>query len=164
MSSFLIKFYLVVLCLALLILVFNLISLRKKKKFIGKIKARWSQFFSLSFPLNRLILAALFAYFLWCVYQIASDPASSNGYHRLMFLIVLLVFTPRWSVYVGSEGIMVRMMVIPWEEVKEKKVVTKGRRTYLVIKIAASSRPPDLEVKRIFLPKQAEHVLESLIF
>lgn len=164
MSSFLIKFYLVVLCLALLILVFNLISLRKKKKFIGKIKARWSQFFSLSFPLNRLILAALFAYFLWCVYQIASDPASSNGYHRLMFLIVLLVFTPRWSVYVGSEGIMVRMMVIPWEEVKEKKVVTKGRRTYLVIKIAASSRPSDLETKRIPLPKQAEHVLESLIF
>lgn len=160
MSTFLAVLYLVILFLALTVFLFNLWSLRIKKKSVGKIQASWSSFFNLYFPLNWFVLPVLFAYFLWCVYQIASDPKSSNGYYRLMFLIIFLFFTPRWNIYIGSDGMLFRMRFIPWERVKEKQITVRGKRKYLEIKEIIASDSSAVKTRRIPLPKHAADILE----
>jgi len=154
MSSSLIVLYAVLLIISFSIFLFNLMSLSAKKKSVGEIKAQRSLFFNLTFWINRFVLTAFSAYFLWCVYQIVSAPESSNGYHRLMILVFVLSFTPRWNVYIGSDGILFRMKFIPWENVVEKKIVYRGKNRCLEIKGTLSSRPAKLETMRIPIPKR----------
>ena len=153
MSSFLIIFYFVLLIIALSIFLYYLLSLRVKKKSVGDIQARWSSFFNLSFWINRFVLAAFTAYFLWCVYQIVRAPQSSNGYHRLMILIFVLSFTPRWNVYMGSLGILIHMKFIPWSNISKKKIIFRGKNKYLEISGNFRSGLSKTEKKRIPIPK-----------
>ncbi|UCC40243.1 MAG: hypothetical protein JSV96_01960 [Candidatus Aminicenantes bacterium] len=163
MSTFLILFYIVLLIVAFSIFLYYLLSLRVKKKSLGDIKAQWSLFFNISFWINRFVLAAFTAYFLWCVYQIASDLRSSNGYHRLMILVFILSFTPRWNVYIGSKGILLRMNFIPWKNVGEKAIIARGKNRYL--EISGSFRSPFLETetKRIRIPQNVSLDVELAV-
>jgi hypothetical protein len=153
MSSFLIIFYIVLLIIALSIFLYYWLSLRVKKKSVGRIQAQWSSFFNLSFWINRFVLTVFTAYFLWCVYQIVRAPQSSNGYHRLMMLIFALCFTPRWNVYVGSEGILLHRRFIPWIDIGKKKIIVRGKNRYLEISGAFRSDLSKEETKRIPIPK-----------
>ena len=153
MNALLVAFYLVILILALFIFLFHLRSLIQKKKRAGKIQAKWSSFYSFSFPLSRLVLIVLFAYFLWCVYQIISDPKSSDGYHRLLILIIHLSFTPRWNVYIGSEGILHHLKFIRWEDVREKRILVRGNKRYLEIRESLSPSFSETKIRRIPMPK-----------
>lgn len=153
MSFFLIIFYIVLLIIALCVFLYYLLSLKVKKESVGDIQARWSLFFNLSFWINRLVLTAFTAYFLWCVYQIVSDPQSSNGYHRLIFLVFVLGFTPRWNVYIGSEGILLHMKFIPWSNISEKRIFVRGKNRYLEISGIFRSGLSKAETKRIPIPR-----------
>lgn len=157
MSLFLIIFYIVLLIIALSIFLYYLLSLRVKKKSVGDIQAQWSSFFNLSFWINRLVLAVFTAYFLWCVYQIVRAPQSSNGYHRLMILIFVLSFTPRWNVYVGSEGILLHMKFIPWGNISKKKIIVRGKNKHLEISGIFRSGLSKTETKRIPIPQNIAH-------
>jgi len=153
MSSFLIISYIVLLIISLSIFLYYLLSLRVKKKSVGDIQAQWSSFFNFSFWINRFVLTAFTAYFLWCIYQIVHSPQSSNGYHRLMILIFVLSFTPRWNVYVGSEGILLHMKFIPWSSISEKKNIFRGKNRYLEISGTFRLGLSKPETKRIPIPK-----------
>ena len=153
MSSFLIIFYIVLLIIALSIYLFYLLKLKEKKKSVGDIQARWSSFFNLSFWINRLVLTAFTAYFLWCVYQIVRAPQSSSGYHRSIILIFVLSFTLRWNVYVGSQGILLHMRFIPWININKKKIIVRGKNRYLEISGTFRSGLSKTETERIPIPK-----------
>ena len=161
MSSFLIIFYIVLLLIALSIYLYYLLRLKVIKKSVGDIQAQWSQFFNLSFWINRFVLAAFTAYFLWCVYQIVRAPQSSDGYHRLMILIFVLSFTPRWNVYVGSEGILLHMKFIPWRNVSKKKIIVREKSRHLEISGAFRSGLSKTETKRIPIPKNISLDVEA---
>jgi len=161
MNSFLAIFYSVVLGLVFFIFLFQLLSLRRKKKILGKIQAKWSSFYNFSSLWNRVGLSLLFLYLVWCFYQIASTPKSSSGYQRLLFLIILLSLTPRWNVYLGSEGILLNMRFIPCKNILEKKIVARGKRKYLEIKGTLSPGLSTVEIKRIFLPEHVYRTMEK---
>ena len=160
MSAFNIATDLVIFFLAFAFFLFNLWSLKIKKKSLGKIQAGWSSIYNFNFLFNWIVLPVLFAYFLWCMYQIFSEPESNNGYFRLLILIVFLVFTPRWNGYIGSDGILFHMKFIPWDRVKDKQVTGKGKRKYLEINEVLAPDSSEFIKRRIPLSKKAAEILE----
>jgi len=70
-----------------------------------------------------------------------------------MILIFVLSFTSRWSVYVGSEGILLHMKFIPWSNISEKKIIFRGKNRYLEISGTFRSGLSKTETKRIPIPK-----------
>jgi len=160
MSAFIIAAYLVLFFLAFAFFLFNLWSLKIKKKSLGKIQASWSSFYNFNFPFNWFVLPVLFAYFLWCMYQIFSEPESNSGYFRLLILIIFLAFTPRWNGYIGSDGILFHMKFIPWERVKNKQITGKGKRKYLEINEVLTPDSSEFIKRRIPLSKNTAEILK----
>jgi len=76
-------------------------------------------------------------------------------------MIILLGFTPRWNVYVGSEGILLKMKFIPWKNISEKKIVARNNRKYLEIRGALSPALSRMEMKRVFLPRNVCRTQEN---
>lgn len=154
MKSFILISYFVTLILASFIFSLFSINLRLKKKSAGKIQAQWSTIFNLSTPLSWFLKIFISSYFLWCVYQIVVDPKASDGHHRLMFLIILLSFTPLGNVYIGSVGIILHIRFISWKNVDEKEIILKRKRRYLQIIGLLSPSSSKTKIKRIPLPKK----------
>jgi len=154
MKIFILFSYFVTLILAFLIFLSLLVILRSKKKSAGRIQANWSIIFNFSSLLSWFIVSFIFAYFLWCVYQIATEPGGADGHHRLMFLLILLSFTPLGNIYLGSEGIILHMRFIPWKYVKEKEIIIKGKKRYLEIRGPLIPSLSKIKIKRILLPNK----------
>ncbi len=153
MKPFILFSYLVTLSLAFLLFLFFQLLLKLKKKSLGNIRARWSTAFNLSTLLSWLIMVFLILYFLWCAHQIAQDPRTSDGHYRLMYLILLLSISPLANVFIGSEGIIIHLRLIPWRNVQEKKIIHKKKRRYLEIREVMPSSSK-LITRKIPLPQR----------
>jgi len=157
MKTLILVSYLGSISLAVFLYVFYLRSIRQKKKSIGTIQAKWSSKLNLSFPMSWVRWAAIVLYLFWCVYQVVRAPRANAGHFSFMFLVIILSFAPRWTVYLGSDGIISNMKEIPWEKLSEKKVVREGRNRYLYMKESQVSAQAKVKTWKIRLPK---HVLD----
>jgi len=110
----------------------HLRRLAELKKKIGAPVAKWSEYFNFWLPSSLPRWAAVAAYLAWCVVQIATNPGGRSGYMSLLLLGIFLSLAPRRFVYLGTSGIIRRMEFFPWSEIKETRVVERGRARYLV--------------------------------
>ena len=152
--------YTATLIISLLIFFWHRKNLNKKKKSIGPVQAKWSTLFNLSFPRNWLRCSLISAYLLWNVYWLVKEPASNGPHFSFMLLAILLSFAPRWNVYFGSQGMILNMKVILWKNIKEKEIISRGRRKYLLMKSPISTASWQAR-RKIPLPQNARFCLSK---
>jgi len=137
MIKFIIFFYPPLLAVCLITYFINKKALDNRKILIGSIKAEWSTLFNFSLPFNWLRWLVVAAYLTWTIIWAVKIPAAKGPHFNLMLVVLLLSFSPRTQVCYGSQGIIFKMKVISWKNIKEKRIVNKGRKRFLVIKGAS---------------------------
>jgi len=90
------------------------------------------------------------------------EPRKDKDYLLLVLFIVFLSFYPRWTVAVGSKGIIAGIKVFLWENLVELNVIERGRIRFLELKWASHSMPIKIHTKRIPLPKN-KRLLKNLV-
>ena len=150
---FIIISYVIGLYVSLLIFLFHVRSIKKKKELLGDIQAKWSSHFHPAFLMSWIRWAAVMLYLAWTVFLLMKKVSSSNGHLNVMLLIFLFSFAKRWNVYLGSKGILWRMRVMLWTDVLERRVIMPGKGRYLVIKSGQSLGAQKITETRIMLPK-----------
>ena len=134
MIKFIVFFYSSLLAVCLIIFFINKKALDNRKILIGSIKAQWSTLFNFSLPFNWLRWLVVAAYLTWTIIWAVKMPADKEPHFNFMLVALLLSFFPRSQVYYGSQGIIFKMKVISWKNIKEKRIVYKGRKRFMVIK------------------------------
>ena len=154
--------YIALALFAVMIYLFNFFELKAKKKQIGTIRAQWSSRFNLTIRINWIIWAAVVAYLSWSLFLLIFEPFRKNEYIFLFIFALFLSFYPRWTAVIGSKGIISGMEVFLWEDLKEWKILSRGRSQYLEMEWETRSTPPGIKTKRIRLPANKEVSLPSL--
>jgi hypothetical protein len=123
---------------------------RKLEKQAGEKLAGWSRVSELSFMENRIFLALLPAFAVWCGWQIIRSPASPAGYRSTLVLLFVLANAPRWKVVVGRAGVVYRLRFIPWRIVTERTVVASNSR--ILLKLRFDQGPLFEQPKTLTIP------------
>lgn len=162
MNRFFIIFYSALAAAAVSILVFNIRAYRQSKVRVGQVRTHWRIRFNFAFPENWLILILVLGYLAVCAVLLVTRPKAIDGYHWLVILMLGMAFYPRFNfVDIGSEGVLDRLVFIPWSAVCERRVVEDRGRRYLELRIVPG---PGVDtgqrLRRIRVPKNISLVLD----
>lgn len=155
--------YILSVVFGILIYSYHFYKIKIKKRSIGTIYYRWSSKFNLSFTINLLRLAILFAYLIWIIYQIITEPYRNHSHIGIMLLIIILSFYPRWNIIIGAKGIILGMKVIPWKNIRSWEILDKRKIKYLEFEWALDSMPTEIKTKRIKVPLKVMNNLNKII-
>lgn len=131
----------------------NKFTLNEKKMLIGIVYTEWSSKFNRTIHLNWLRWILLILYLLFSISFVVVEPGNDKNYILFVLFTIFLSFSPRWTVVVGSRGIVAGMRIFLWKNLLEWKVLEKRRVKLLELKWASHSLPIKIKTKRIPLPK-----------
>lgn len=103
------------------------------QKQIQPISGSWSNKFNFFTPFSLLRCLILFLYVLFCFYEIILNPSKNYGHFSLELIVILLSFYPKWTVSIGTKGILFKQNIIFWDQMKLKRILST--RNYMLLEL-----------------------------